>query len=962
MRIFLLSAAAIALLAAIAAIAAPWLVDRQFAQDRVRTWIANLTDGQLQVDGRIDLTVIPTPRLVIDDPVIRPTEQDTKLGTIVADRLDLDLTFGALLKGRIEIRDAKLIRPDIMLDTSFENLLSGLSRVVAGKGRVAARSISMADGTISLINRDDQFTNIDANLSVNAATGQSKLAATARSGAADIDINVQLGALLANRPTSLKATGTVVIQGATTLARYSGVMTPNDNHTAVEGEFSIGAEKLSSIAAWWSPGILEASPISLDADEFALEGKIEFDGRLWRMQNAIATINEQVIQGSLDYVLGNTPELNAELRSADLKLSEKLINSDSLYAAIDQLPSQLTGAISARLDKVSWRNGVFDQIRLTSQLGSNRQLTIEQLRIGLPGAGTAQFEGELTADNAGLTALGHLELSTRDVRHLLTVFGYDVSGLSQDIRHVNFSGNIEANPDSYGAYKAELRVDATKATGDILVIKGATPRVSAAFVIDRIQLDRLLLREPDPGNISSIVGSIAPYDSHLDIQINRLNWLGSRLENVKLIADSLDGIVTINEASVRNVAGTSISLTGRAVPKTDTFEFASRINIISPIRLIRAVVDNPPPITALLRPISIAGTLTGTKGELGADMVFEGDAYAGTIKLVSSDDIGSASFDAEINIVSDDLQGVLSEFEDLSESEPLLNGGADIQLRLSSQKARLHSTQILASLGRIAVEVDLSASENSCLGGSVSIGPISTGLMFRIPHWLAPDISEREPFEWGNWPETMPDLTWLTGASCQNDVNVLLDNGNSINLNIVRDPGMLFVENANLNLDVGRLTGSASLEMSQEKENQSHFGGSIRLEDGDLGAILTELGIDHVIDGDTNTFVDLSSSGSTIADMVRSLQGDGTMAFRDLQLGAPKVKFGDGQGEIVIENGILFSDIQSLEPRDTKADQRLRVVVDLPNWMLEATLSGNTSDTRYWLGSLNDVKELVPTP
>ena len=965
MRTLIISLVIAAIASAMFAMAAPWLVDQRIVQEKVRAWTADFTSGQLQIDGRIDLQILPYPRLVIDDPTFRARGEHIDLGTIEADRLDLDLELSQLFFGRLEIRDAHLVRPHFTLDAAAKDLAASLMDLLDSDGRISARHIRIADGKMTFGAQQAEISNVNAAMTLNPETGQSDIAFDGDFNGAKLSLRSQFGAVAPGQPTSLQLTVTAVIDDSTSLALFRGTFAPRSDNSVLSGSFNVGIEDLQAAIVWWEPkfSIGELDPEK--ASEVALEGDLELSNDRIAIDQATATIEDQVILGQVEIDIGEDPQFSADIQTDSLTVSPSNVSLSKFSAALPSMPIGWRGTLTARVEELRWRNARLGQARLAAQLRENGNLDIDELRIGMPGGGTAQFEGVLSVDDHGPALSGQADLSTREIRHLLTAVGVNASSLSPDIRHVGLKADITLDPDGLNAREVEIRVDAARATGDLLLRQKPTPELTANLDVDRIQMDRLFSSPLTGSDLMSGLRSIAEFESDIDVRLRRLSWKNRRLDDLSLVVKGRNRIFEVEQGRIGEFSGATASIAGRIEPDKDSYLLATKIDITSPLRSIRLAIDTPPPVAALIGPIAVAGSVHGTPSAVDVELAFEGSSYGGTLVATSDRLIEPDSTQAEISIASEDVDQVLRELESLTQAEPLLGGAANVDIRLTASDSALEAISVDGHIGQVSMAIDLQRSQgpSTCLGGTIEIAPISGGLSSMVQQWLLPSSIDAEQNRFStmaNWFENSSGWEQLAQATCRNIVHASTEDGQPIAFELQRQPDQLTLENLAIPIADGRLTGNAKITMLPDDSKSMEFAMDIALQDAELDALVGYS--DHAAPATGALALDLAwaGTGSTIAETVRSSEGFGSLAISNLTIDTQSEPISLLSGAIVVDKGVVYGDIKEATPHSGQSERHLRVVMDLPDWSLEASLTNDSETTHFWTGPLDNLEAITP--
>ena len=118
MQTTLLGLAIAIILALVTAIVAPLVVDWNRYRDPIEAEASRLTGMTVRINGSIDARLVPTPVITLHDVVAGAPDTAGAAGAppqplLRAGEIKLELALGALLRGKIEATDARVIEPEV---------------------------------------------------------------------------------------------------------------------------------------------------------------------------------------------------------------------------------------------------------------------------------------------------------------------------------------------------------------------------------------------------------------------------------------------------------------------------------------------------------------------------------------------------------------------------------------------------------------------------------------------------------------------------------------------------------------------------------------------------------------------------------------------------------------------------------------------------------------------------------
>ena len=147
MRDFLTGIAIVLIVILTAALAAPYFIDWNGQRGFLEARLSRALGQRVTIGGAIDLKLLPTPYLVLDQTVIGGDEGPMTIGIR---HLDLELSVAPLLHGEFDIVEARLEEPTIRVTLGRDRALPALPSAPAFTADVRFDRIDIADGTLAV--------------------------------------------------------------------------------------------------------------------------------------------------------------------------------------------------------------------------------------------------------------------------------------------------------------------------------------------------------------------------------------------------------------------------------------------------------------------------------------------------------------------------------------------------------------------------------------------------------------------------------------------------------------------------------------------------------------------------------------------------------------------------------------------------------------------------------------------
>ncbi|MGB0631204.1 MAG: AsmA family protein [Alphaproteobacteria bacterium] len=361
-------------------------------------------------------------------------------------------------------------------------------------------------------------------------------------------------------------------------------------------------------------GALSGAPApALLGRPFSVAASVKGGGDAFGVNGIAISLGSSKISGDIAARLKDTPEIDVSLRSGTLDVDEWLSAAQSTPApsaadtsgtAIDTPPTGATPAapaaaqtppaglpadirvnLTATVAEAIVRKGRVRDIRLEAAL-ANGTLTLNTLTAALPGAARVNASGRLTSPGGVMTFAGKSSFETASLRTLLQWLDVDVGHVPADrLRRFALSSDISATAQQVQIANISGQMDASRMSGGVTLALRDRPAFGASFSIDQVNIDAYLGKPPAaaakpaggdtapppgtastaaPGNTAS-PGPLAvlnEFDANLQMRVGNLTYQRTAIRDIRFDGTLVNGALTLRDASVRNLAGTSVNLAG----------------------------------------------------------------------------------------------------------------------------------------------------------------------------------------------------------------------------------------------------------------------------------------------------------------------------------------------------------------------------------------------------------------
>ncbi len=687
------------------------------------------------------------------------------------------------------------------------------------------------------------------------------------------------------------------------------------------------------------------------------------------------------------------------------------------------LPADINGSLGISVDAITFKGGIVSQARLSAEL-TNGEVTVSQLSAQLPGGSDVAVFGFLTAEGGKPRFEGEVEATVSDSRRVLSWLGHAMPGVPDDrLRRLTLAARFWATPDRIEATGVDFQFDSSRLTGTLSAALGGRPAFSADVVLDRINLDAYLppsgpaaagaapeamadgaKRTPPPTAARRAAGALAPsnvlgaFDATLKARIGTVVYRGTSIKDVVFDGALTGDALEVRRLSVAKLAGASATISGTLKGLSGVLELeAVRFDVRAddPSRLFRLAGFESPVPPRKLGTVALKGRADGfplrpaidvTVNAAGAEV-----ALAGTVSLLP---IGPR-FDLKVKVKHPDLPRLVRVLgADYRTATPL--GGLDITAQVKGDASALTLSDLKGTVGPVPVEgtvtVDL-AGPRPKVTADLKTGEIvvdrflparrtaslrrTPGRPFAAPRlvpasWAAPPrpaavsrvvrVAARTAAGGERWSREPIDLSALKTFDAALTVNAAAITyrkyrlGNADLTATVAD-GVLTAERLSGVVFGGVLQANARVEAASPPRIQA----VLSLKNVDVGEAGRAVSGKSVASGRMDMDLRLATTGRSVADMVRTLGGHGSLAMRGLKVreeargtalaGALNLvaglnrlggalggrKRGEGLADITgtfkIERGVARSEDMRLV--SDVGTGRARGSVDLPGWRID---------------------------
>ncbi len=614
MQTTLLTVAIAIILAVVAALVGPLLIDWNGYRSIFETQASHVLGAPVRVGGAVDLRLLPSPRLTLNDIQIGTPAAKGADETIKARSLGIEFALAPLLRGEWRATELTVAGPRVNLsaDAAGHVRTPGLAFAFNPED-LSIEKLSIEDGTVTVAGADGATLSLERvwfNGEARSLLGPFKGEGAATIGGElypyrlssgrygdDGTMKLRVNVDPVNRPLSIETDGVLTLrdvpqfEGTLKLAKPVGIAAKSGG-------------KL--MQPWRITAKLKANAQS------ALMEQVEF----------LYGSEEQGLKltGVADFKFGKTPRFEGVLSGRQIDLDRVLAAENNVRpppaAAIRDLIQLGGGAfapsfpisIGIGIDQVTLGGNVVQNLRgdLSSDVGG---WNLDRFEFRAPGYTQVKLSGHLAVDAAGVAFTGPAEIEASDPK-VLAAWLEGRGDKAQPAAPIDISPLSIRGDVTLGSEK--IAIDSLKATFDRKVVSGrfaysfasrsAPSKLDAALNAPDLDLDATL------GFGMALVSGSAlerPRDMTIAVDIGRASVGGftGRNASARLKVDG-DGL-QIDKLSVADLGGAAFSASGRIDTRAATPRGSINVDLNAP---------DMAPVFALLSRFAPA-----TVGALGAN-------------------------------------------------------------------------------------------------------------------------------------------------------------------------------------------------------------------------------------------------------------------------------------------------------------------------------------------------------
>jgi large subunit ribosomal protein L24 len=584
----LLGLAIAIILALVAALVGPLLIDWGGHRSLFEAEASRLIGVDVRVTGAIEARLLPTPSLTLHDIEIGSSDEDK----IRARSLGFEFALGSLMRGEWRAAEMHLVAPQLSLglDPSGHVLAPNLA-INFSPDNLSIDRLSVEDGKVSLtdaangarVTLDRLWFNGEVRSLLGPFKGEGavtiggelypfRIAAGRYSddGALKLHVNVDP----VNHPLSIEADGMLALAGAE--PKFDGTL----SLTRPVGIASRSAVQPTQTLSqpWRVSGKIKATAASALMEQFEFQYGSEEQGLK--------------LTGVANFKFGKHPRFDGVLSGRQIDLDRALAAADGSRpppaAAIRRIAELAGGAfrptipiqIGVGIDQVTLGGNSVANLR--GDISTDAQgWNLDRFEFRAPGFTQVKLSGHLAVGGDGVSFTGPAEIETGDPK-LLAAWLEGRSAVTQgDVRPLTLRGDVTLGSDKIAVERLQAAFDRKTVTGRLAYVfaSGSRPaKLDAALNAPELDIDAAL------GFVNALLAGShieRPHDMTIAADIGRATIAGFVARDASARVKVDGNGVQIDRLAVADLGGAAFSASGRIVT-TPSPQGSMRVDLDAP--------------------------------------------------------------------------------------------------------------------------------------------------------------------------------------------------------------------------------------------------------------------------------------------------------------------------------------------------------------------------------------------
>ena len=578
MQTTLLSVAVAIILALVAALVGPLLIDWNGYRPVFEAQISRVMGTEVRVAGPIDLRLLPSPRLTLNDiqvgasPSVAQARPQPEGASVRARSLGVEFALGPLMRGEWRATEFTVSGPEVHLIADGSGQISTPGIAFAfNPGDLAIEKLSIEDGKFSVANPDGGtvtldrlWFNGDARSLIGPLKGEGAVTidnelypfrlSTGRYGDDDT-LKLKINVDPVNRPLSIETDGVLSLKGA---PQFEGTL----RLAKPVGIAQKGGGRLTQ--PWRITAKLKANAQS------ALMEQVEY----------LYGTDEQGVKltGVADFKFGKEPRFDGVLSGRQVDLDRVLVSEGGVRpppaAAIRDLIELGSGAfaptfpiaVGIGIDQVTLGGSAVQNLR-GDIVSDARGWNLDRFEFRAPGYSRVRLSGHLAVDKNGVAFSGPAEIDANDPKMLAAWLEGQADKVKPlapiDVAPISIRGDVTLGSEKIAIENLKAEFDRKVVSGRfayVFATRQAQARLDATLNAPELDLDATL-----GFGMALMSGSSLerPRNMAVAIDIGRATVGGFTASNASARLKVDGNGLQIDKLAVTDLGGAAFSASGR---------------------------------------------------------------------------------------------------------------------------------------------------------------------------------------------------------------------------------------------------------------------------------------------------------------------------------------------------------------------------------------------------------------
>jgi hypothetical protein len=525
---------------AVAALAAPYLVDVEAYKPALIQAVKEATGRELVIEGPMRLSLLPVPQVSAQQ-----VHFANAVGAEGAQMIDVrwigaSPSWWALLKGQVEVGRLTLYQPTIVLETDANGVPNWQFKPGAGAAQLqgapsaglhlAVGKLRIVQGTLSYTNPQTRQTlkaeRVEATASVGSLQGPLSMAGTATVNGVPLSLDFSLG-----EPKPEGHEAAFSLQVSSGRLDFKGTVSEVGANADVKGHLAVSTGVLTNFIATVVRATGQAEP-KFDAPvvgTFTFDGGVEYSPTRLAVTDFKMSLAGETASGTLALEETKTPSLKGHvtLPKVDVEKWLALLATPGAFqppppaskpataakpGSLSPFPVETDVSLSLDIAEMLYRKGTMRDVALAVEIHKG-VITVPQLKAVLPGGMVLQAHAAAAAAPATapaktatstakptanpVQASGEISLAGPKLRDTLAWLDIDTSGVPADkLQTLDLKGTLASTASGLQIGDLLVDLDGQRVTGSGLVSFASPVTATATLQLDRLDLDAYLPAEP----------------------------------------------------------------------------------------------------------------------------------------------------------------------------------------------------------------------------------------------------------------------------------------------------------------------------------------------------------------------------------------------------------------------------------------------------------------------------------